>query len=43
MGAFDHPKWTYDGAFEQLFGPGSGGRGGGLKKIFQKLKCPRGC
>ena len=24
MGAFDHLKWTYDGAFEQLFGPGRG-------------------
>ena len=24
MGAFDHLKWTYDGAFEQLFGLGSG-------------------
>ena len=24
MGAFDHPEWTYDGAFEQLFGLGSG-------------------
>ena len=22
MGAFDHLKWTYDGAFEQLFGLG---------------------
>ena len=20
MGAFDHMEWTYDGAFEQLFG-----------------------
>ena len=24
MGAFDHLEWTYDGAFEQLFGLGSG-------------------
>ena len=24
MGAFDHPEWTYDGAFEQLFGLGRG-------------------
>ena len=24
VGAFDHLKWTYDGAFEQLFGPGRG-------------------
>ena len=22
--AFDRLKWTYDGAFEQLFGPGRG-------------------
>ena len=25
MGAFDHLEWTYDGAFEQLFGLGRGG------------------
>ena len=24
VGAFDHQEWTYDGAFEQLFGLGSG-------------------
>ena len=24
VGAFDHLKWTYDGAFEPLFGPGRG-------------------
>jgi len=24
VGAFDHLKWSYDGAFEQLFGPGRG-------------------
>ena len=24
MGVFDHQEWTYDGAFEQLFGLGSG-------------------
>ena len=24
MGAFDHLEWTYDGAFEQLFGLGRG-------------------
>ena len=24
VGAFDHLKWTYDEAFEQLFGPGRG-------------------
>ena len=23
VGAFDHMKWTYDGAFEQLFSLGS--------------------
>ena len=23
VGAFDHLEWTYDGAFEQLFGLGS--------------------
>ena len=38
MGAFDHPKWTYDGALEQLFGPGRGN----LNKNFQKVKIPRG-
>ena len=24
MGAFDHLKWTYSGAFERLFGPREG-------------------
>ena len=24
MGTFDHLEWTYDGAFEQLFGLGKG-------------------
>ena len=24
VGAFDHLKWTYSGAFERLFGPGEG-------------------
>ena len=24
VGAFDHLEWTYDGAFEQLFGLGCG-------------------
>ena len=24
MGTFDHLEWTYDGAFEQLFGLGRG-------------------
>ena len=36
VGAFDHQKWTYDGAFEQLFGSGRGD----LHKNFQKFKCP---
>ena len=45
MGAFDHLEWTYDGAFEQLFGLGRGefeqkfsknsnARGGMLKLRF---------
>ena len=34
-GAFDHLYWTYDEAFEQLFGPGKGE----LKKHFPKFKC----
>ena len=42
MGAFDHLEWTYDGAFEQLFGLGrgnfpkiqmSGGLPGGMFKL----------
>ena len=36
MGAFDHLKWTYDEAFEQLFGPGGGG--GHLNKNFPKIQ-----
>ena len=28
MGAFDNLEWTYDGAFEQLFGLGRGCPGG---------------
>ena len=36
VGAFDHLKWTYDGAFEQLF---SSGRGD-LHKNFPKFKWP---
>ena len=36
MGAFDQLEWTYDGAFEQLFGLGRGN----FPKIFQKFKCP---
>ena len=35
-GTFDHQKWSYDGAFEQLFGSGRGD----LHKNFQKFKCP---
>ena len=27
VGAFDHLKWNYDGAFERLFGSGRGGEG----------------
>ena len=38
VGAFDHPKWTYDGAFEQPSGPGRGN----LNKNFQKFRCPGG-
>ena len=39
VGAFDHLEWTYDGAFEQLFGLGRME----FSKIFQKFKCPGGC
>ena len=39
MGAFDHLEWTYDRAFEQLFGLGSG-RGGFQQKFCKKYKCP---
>ena len=39
MGAFDHPKWSYDEAFEQLFGPRTEGF---EPNIFKKFKCPRG-
>ena len=38
MGAFDHLKGTYDGAFGQLFGPGRGD----LHKKFPKIQTPRG-
>ena len=37
VGAFDHLEWTYDGAFEQLFGLG---RGGFEQKFCKKYKCP---
>ena len=40
VGAFDHLTWTYDEAFEQLFGPG---RGASEQKIPKKFKCPGGC
>ena len=38
-GAFDHLEWTYDGAFEQLFGLGRGN----LNKNFPKIQMPGGC
>ena len=36
VGAFDHLKWTYDGAFEQLFDSGRGD----LHKNFPKIQMP---
>ena len=38
MGAFDHLEWTYDGAFEQLFGLGRGE----LEQKFSKNSNARG-
>ena len=38
MGAFDHLEWTYDGAFEQLFGLGRGE----FSKNFPKIQMHRG-
>ena len=38
MGAFDHLEWTYDGTFEQLFGPG----GGNFEQKFFKNSNGRG-
>ena len=38
MGAFDHLEWTYDGAFEQLFGLGRGA----FEQKFSKNSNPRG-
>ena len=38
MGAFDHLNWTYDGAFEQLSGPGRGD----FDKNFPKIQMPGG-
>ena len=32
MGAFDHLEWTYDGAFEKLFGLGRGEFGQKISK-----------
>ena len=40
MGAFDHLEWTYNGAFEQLFGHGRGTFGQKFPKIQMGL--PRG-
>ena len=37
MGAFDHLEWTYDGAFEELFGLG---RGEFEQKFCKNYKCP---
>ena len=41
LGAFDHLKWTYDKAFEQLFGPGRGG-GGAFEPKISKNSNARG-
>ena len=38
MGAFDHLEWTYNGAFEQLFGLGRGA----LEKKIPKIQMPAG-
>ena len=38
VGAFDHLEWTYDGAFEQLFGLGRGN----LNENFPKIQMPGG-
>ena len=38
MEAFDHLEWSYDGAFEQLFGLGSGE----FKQKFSKNSNARG-
>ena len=39
VGAFDHLEWTYDGAFEQLFGLGRGE----FEQKFPKIQMPGGC
>ena len=36
VGPFDHLKWTYGEAFEQLFGPGRGD----FNKNFPKIQMP---
>ena len=38
LGAFDHLKWTYDEAFEQLFGPGKRA----VEKTNSKIQIPGG-
>ena len=38
VGAFDHLEWTYNGAFEQLFGLGRGE----FSKNFPKIQMPGG-
>ena len=38
VGAFDHLEWTYDGAFEQLFGLGRGE----FEQKFSKIQMPEG-
>ena len=40
VGAFDHLEWTYDGAFEQLFGLG---RGEFEQKFFKNSNARGGC
>ena len=38
VGAFDHLDWTYDGAFEQLFGLGRGE----FEQKFPTIQMPGG-
>ena len=40
MGAFNYLEWTYDGAFEQLFGLRRGGEN--LNKNFSKIQMSGG-
>ena len=42
VGAFDHLEWTYDGAFEQLFGLGRGEFGQKFSKNLKSRGLPRG-